>query len=985
MKASKFWSVCFGLVLALMAACQVNAAENIAMVSEVSGKVTIKINGVATPAISLASIPLGAKVDLPAGSNLSVIYIATGDEFKLTGPGAYQLDPTSLKTISGASPVRQTSFKDPASGKIVNASLTSKAEITLRGVTNAAHSLEPLTPEGVIAVAEPLQLHWREPATGLSYRVQLLDSQNKLLVDQAMMVNSYTLSEDIPLTKGGDYVWNITTTLPDGSLITSSAPLKVASVNVRDSSSRAGQDKNSPVLWESALSKGIALRQRGEIQKSIDSLRLAKHVANSELKKMQATGELGVSLFQARRLDQAESSLRDAYAYFSGAERARYAIDLGNLAVFLKRPKDAQAFYEEALQLTDAHVEIHATAGLALARLASKAEKLKILSDLFQEIGRVDNPAGRIPLYLDLGEQAQTLGTQALELAYRSLEQARQLAAPLKPANTLLYAKVLDALAQLYEDQGRNEEALLLTQQALEQIHTLAAGSAGEALITLEWRQGRLQKALHHDDLALAAYLRAVDQIEIIRQDIPIDYEDGRSSFSSTLSPIFTGLTGLLLQQSEKDFGAEKSAALRRAVDTVELTKQSELQDYLGDRCIVDGVKGGSATVIPEGTAILYPVIFSDRVELLVETQSGIVRYSSNIAGAIVRQTAVGFAEALRNGADGYLLSAQQLYDWLLRPIEGFTAEQHIHALVIVPDGALRLIPLGALHDGKQFAIEKYAISTVTGLSMTNTNQPPAHGLGLLVAGVSEPGPVVDKLSLSAVNQIFNTDPANNQAGRGLARSRSLRSLRSVSVPALDAFNNDRLSRSAALSKALALPGVKQEIDAISQIMPGTSLLNTTFTVGDFLHDAESGSYRIMHIASHGVFGGSADTSYILAYDDLLTLDGLQSMLKSESFRKNPIELLSLSACETAEGDDRSPLGISGAAMKARAKSVLGTLWPVDDNAARKTMESFYRGIAKNHLSKTESLRQAQIELLHNEEFSHPLFWGPFVLIGNWL
>jgi CHAT domain-containing protein len=108
-------------------------------------------------------------------------------------------------------------------------------------------------------------------------------------------------------------------------------------------------------------------------------------------------------------------------------------------------------------------------------------------------------------------------------------------------------------------------------------------------------------------------------------------------------------------------------------------------------------------------------------------------------------------------------------------------------------------------------------------------------------------------------------------------------------------------------------------------------------------------------------------------------------MLKSDHFRKNPIELLSLSACETAEGDERSPLGISGAAMKARAKSVLGSLWPVDDDAARKTMEKFYQGLATRQLTKTEALRQAQIELLHKDEFSHPLFWAPFVLIGNWL
>ena len=140
-----------------------------------------------------------------------------------------------------------------------------------------------------------------------------------------------------------------------------------------------------------------------------------------------------------------------------------------------------------------------------------------------------------------------------------------------------------------------------------------------------------------------------------------------------------------------------------------------------------------------------------------------------------------------------------------------------------------------------------------------------------------------------------------------------------------------------------------------------------------------------MHIASHGVFGGTAASSYVLAHDNLLTLDTLQSLLGAEEFRKNPIELLSLSACETAEGDERSPLGLSGAALKARAKSVLGTLWPVEDTAARKAMEGFYGGMMNSRVSKAQALRQSQIDLLSSQEYAHPMFWAPFVLIGNWL
>jgi hypothetical protein len=145
------------------------------------------------------------------------------------------------------------------------------------------------------------------------------------------------------------------------------------------------------------------------------------------------------------------------------------------------------------------------------------------------------------------------------------------------------------------------------------------------------------------------------------------------------------------------------------------------------------------------------------------------------------------------------------------------------------------------------------------------------------------------------------------------------------------------------LRASLSLPGVKEEIEALRGILHGNTLLDAQFTVGQLHQQAESGDYRIVHIASHGVFGGSAETSFILAYDDLITMNGLQGLLKAEKLQSTPIELLSLSACETAEGNDRAPLGISGAAIKARARSVLGTLWPVADDAAKGAHEEFLR------------------------------------------
>jgi CHAT domain-containing protein len=117
----------------------------------------------------------------------------------------------------------------------------------------------------------------------------------------------------------------------------------------------------------------------------------------------------------------------------------------------------------------------------------------------------------------------------------------------------------------------------------------------------------------------------------------------------------------------------------------------------------------------------------------------------------------------------------------------------------------------------------------------------------------------------------------------------------------------------------------------------------------------------------------------------LLTMGQLENMFKSDAFSHSPVELLTLSACETATGDDRSPLGLSGIALKSGARSTLGSLWPLSDRAAKEMLPIFYRQYIIENTSKAEALRKAQVSLIHSSELKHPVFWAPFLLIGNWL
>ncbi len=735
---------------------------------------------------------------------------------------------------------------------------------------------------------------------------------------------------------------------------------------------------NSPDCCQSAFAQGIARRQQGALQDSVDIFFALRNSATQPEAKARAAGELGASLLQARRLTEAEEYLNEAYVFFTeGVERGRYALYLGSLTLAQKKTDEAGQFYREALAMAGKDQGIRFTAELNLARLAPTGERLQLLQGIAGQLAQADQQQALARFHFNLGYQAGKLGTPALPLAWQHLETARKLSAA--GGDQRLYIESLDALAQLYENQKRPSEALTLNRQALEQARQREHSQVADLLIRLEWRQARLLKFLGNEIQALAAYQRAVEQIEAVRQDIPIETDDGESSFSTLLEPIYLGYVDLLLHLADQQTKEIRLAYLRRAIDTVELIKQTEMQDFLGDRCSVETVQGGSSGKVFPGTAMLYPVVFPDRIELLLQTGNGIERRSTVLPSHKLREAVMALVERLRDGSRDYLTQTQQLQQWLLAPLAETIVSENIKHLVVIPDGVLRLLPMAALHDGQRYAIEKYAITTVTGLSMTNSAAPDGRNLASLISGVSVPGQVVEKMSQSAVSDILAPASGTRGSKEKSARARQL-------SPAVPHYRSAEAKKRAIerLQKNLSLPGVKEEVDTLRGIMPGKTLLDGDFTVAHFHDLAQTGNYRFVHIASHGVFGGSAETSYILAHDDILTMNGLQALLKSESFQKHPIELLSLSACQTAEGNDRAPLGISGVAIKARAKSVLGTLWPVEDNAAKSIMSRFYQGLRNERLNKAEALRQAQLALIGDPQTAHPFFWAPFVLIGNW-
>ena len=272
---------------------------------------------------------------------------------------------------------------------------------------------------------------------------------------------------------------------------------------------------------------------------------------------------------------------------------------------------------------------------------------------------------------------------------------------------------------------------------------------------------------------------------------------------------------------------------------------------------------------------------------------------------------------------------AHTLYDWLIRPIEPLLREHEPNALVFVPDGPLRTIPFAALRDRESgsYLIEQYPIAIVPSLTLTDPRPIQRGQIRALAAGLSE-----------------------------------------------------------AVAGFPALAYVEEEIDALGKVFPSQQLLNDQFELDHFQQEIENSPFGIVHIASHAEISEDSSESFLLAYDGRLSMDRLAEMVGTTRFRKEqPLELLTLSACETAADNQRAALGLAGIALRAGARSALATLWSVNDQSSAELIIEFYEQLGKPGVSRAEALRRGQLKLLGQRGYRHPAFWSPFVMISSWL
>lgn len=692
-------------------------------------------------------------------------------------------------------------------------------------------------------------------------------------------------------------------------------------------------------------SLGAAYQSSGQTELAFGALQMALETATRSGDRSGLTlikNNLGSLYTFTRQPALAETALRESLQFAEqdkdGHAAALALNNLGNVLAGQERDGEAQDAYRRSMALAKSSDDALLTsrAGLNLSSLlvrSGRADEAASLNETAsQALPNLADSHDKTQLLLSAARSARLLAdadtakaNEFMERAGRLNNAALQVAGKMDDKRSL--SQALGYLGEIAEKQDRNAEAAQWTRRAR---FVAQQSQLPDLLYQWDWQMGRLLKRQGNLDEAINAYRRAIETMRTLCDCNGMVGSDPRTSFRAATGPIYYQMADLLLQRSDSQPDAQLAQKrLIEARDTVELLKSAELSDYFQDACVTAGLsKVKDIEAVLKSAAVVYYIPLPDRTEILLGLPTGLQRFTAPVkAGTLTGKVRRLRLQLERPGTDQYLPYAQELYDLLLRPLESALSAANVKTLIFVPDGALRTVPLGALHDGKQFLIEKFSVAVTPGLTLMDPQPLERGGTEVFAGGVSE---------------------------------------------AVQGFE--------------ALDRVPEELSFIAQDYAAKPMLNRAFLKASVQHEITDGQYSIVHIASHGEFSSNPKSTYLLAYDGKLSLDDLENVIRPHQFQGRPVELLVLSACQTAAGDDRAALGLAGVAIKSGARSVLATLWSVSDDATSQLVEQFYGEIKRDPTqSKAMALQKAQIQLLRDGRFRHPAFWAPYLLIGNWL
>ncbi|MGK7900515.1 MAG: CHAT domain-containing protein [Hormoscilla sp.] len=695
-----------------------------------------------------------------------------------------------------------------------------------------------------------------------------------------------------------------------------------------------------------SLNKATGLRRFGDVLRQLGNYQVSHKVLTESLdvaRRLNSVQEESATLISLGNVEQdwgkSFQELQDLKKAARDLKLLQKAgkLEEAPLGKALAHLKEAKKYYQQASQRSESdttrvQAEINYLSLLIYSNQIFQADISQKVTDLERQIkGMLVNlPVSRAAIYArinlveTLTESRDPIASD-VQLLKDAVKEARQL------QDRQAEAYALGSLGKFYEAAGQLAEAQKLTAAALKLISPF---EKPEVAYLWHWQQGRIFKQEGQTKLATDYYRQAYNDLQTLRKDLASINPNVQFSFRDTIEPVYRNYVSLLLRSDDPS-----QEDLKKAQEVIDFLQIAELENFFGDPCLqVKAPVDINEVIDKEGSeaAVIYPIVLADHLEIILTLPGqNLARHRVEVSREELERTIDELLRLVldRNTTDIFS-PAEQLYDWLIRPIDADLKQSGVQTLVFVLDGELRRIPMPLLYDRKtnQYLLEQdYNIALTSSLQLLDAPQK-LRNIKVLAAGISEEKKVEGK-------------------------------------------------------SFTALPYVKVELEEnIKPIVSSEVLLDDEFTKDRFQALLSASNYNIVHLATHGEFSSDLKETFILIWDELIDINELNSFLQQQNpDGSGKIELLVLSACQTAEGDDRAVLGLAGVAVRGGAGSTLGTLWKANDKATAELMGEFYRNLTAEGTEVSKALREAQLALLKKEEYQHPYYWAPFVLVGNWL
>lgn len=725
---------------------------------------------------------------------------------------------------------------------------------------------------------------------------------------------------------------------------------------------RQAQDPTGEIL--SQINQARAMQGLGLYRRATNLLKqVEQQLQNQSDRSIKAAGflNLGEVLRASGAVQQSEDLLRQALALQNPGEATEQTgailLSLGNTLRTLNNSEEAIRYYQQAAERTSQFPQIKLQAQLnqltVLIENGDWEKARQLIPEISEPLSLLSASRPGIYAQVNLAQNLICLEQQKVNCLGQAednpipgqfqfgetiplLEKAVIAAREIRDQRAESYA--LGNLGRIYEEMGEVKTARQYSEAALNIAQMI---QASDIAYQWQWQLGRLRIQGGDQPGAIAAYSEAVNSLQSLRSDLVAIDRQVQFSFRDRVEPLYRQLVSLLLDRAKQVEPQPAQAYLKQARNTIESLQLAELDDYFRDACL--DVQPEQIDEVDPKAAAVYPMILPDRLAVILSISGQpLMQYETRQTAAEIENTLEQFQQFLNPAFSNRqrLQLSQEIYEWLIRPAESVLAENGVETLVFVLDGFLRNLPMSALHDGQGYVIERYNIALTPGLQLLAPRPLTGERIQVLSAGITD-------------------------ARQGFS----------------------------------ALPGVRIELEQIGDWVPNSKmLLDYDFTEANLANAISAVDFPVIHLATHGQFSSDSEQTFILTWDNKIRVTEFEDLLRTrESGFANPIELLVLSACQTATGDRQAGLGLAGVAVRSGARSTLATLWAVNDQSTAMLVTEFYRnlvGVATEEgipqsgqlpKSKAQALRQSQLALLQNPKYEHPFYWAPFVLVGNWL